>query len=83
VSALAHNPLLEAVECECEDCRFWKLMGPQVDKYRDTKERRESLEILKAVRLAPSLEVCEALLRAEKVHASRLDPEWVKAYGRS
>jgi hypothetical protein len=54
-----------------------------VERYRDTRERRQSLEILKAVRLAPSLEVCEALLRGEKVHPSRLDTRWVKAYGRS
>jgi hypothetical protein len=52
-------------------------------KHRDTKERRESLALLKAIRLAPSLEVCEALLQGEKVHSSRLDPHWVKAYGRS
>lgn len=57
-------------------------MDPILAKYRDSKERRESLYLLRAVQLAPSLETCEALLRGEKVPKSRMDPEWVKAYGR-
>ena len=36
---------------------------------------------LKALRLAPSLDVFEALLRGESVPRSRLDPDWAKAYG--
>lgn len=38
--------------------------------------------LLKAIRLAPTLEICEALLRGEKVPRSKLDPVWLKAYGR-
>ena len=48
---------------------------------RDSVERLESLVVLKNVRLATKLETCEALLRGEKVHRSRLDPEWVRRYG--
>ena len=36
---------------------------------------------LKALRLSPSLDVFEALLRGQSVPKSRLDPKWAKAYG--
>jgi hypothetical protein len=36
----------------------------------------------KAMMLADSLEVCEALLRGESVPVERLRPEWVKRFGR-
>jgi hypothetical protein len=49
--------------------------------YRDSHERRIGLAMLKCVRLAPTLAVCEALMRGEKVPASALDPDWAKAYG--
>ena len=35
-----------------------------------------------AMMLAPSLEVCEALLRGESVPVDRLDQEWVERLGR-
>jgi hypothetical protein len=54
-----------------------------LEKHRDTKERREHLHMIRALRLARDLETFEALLRGEKVPPSRLDPKWVKAYGRS
>jgi len=56
-------------------------LEPILEKYRDTRKRRESLALLKVVRLAPTLEVAEALLRDEKVPRSRLDPKWLKSYG--
>jgi len=56
-------------------------LEPVLVKYRDSKARRESLALIKAVRLAPSLEVCEALLRGERIPVSRFVPEWAKAYG--
>ena len=31
--------------------------------------------------LAPTLEVCSALLGGEAVPVERLDPEWVKRFG--
>lgn len=52
-----------------------------IAKYADTKARRESLFMLKCLRLARDLETFEALLRGEKVPRSRLDPKWAKAYG--
>lgn len=52
-----------------------------LDKFRDTRERRESLVILRALRLGPTLEVGEAILRGERVPVSRLDPYWARAYG--
>jgi hypothetical protein len=62
---------------------FLDALEPHLARYRDTRARRESLELAKIVRLCPTLETCEAWLRGEKVHKSRLDPAWVKAYGRS
>jgi hypothetical protein len=80
MSALEHQPLdLDA--CACEDCRFWRVVEPMLVQYRDTKERRESLFILKCLRLAKDFEAMEALMRGEKVPRSRLDPYWVEAYG--
>lgn len=70
-------PQLEPDETD----RLLYALEPVLAKYRDTKERREAQEILKAVRLAPSLEVCEALLRGEKVPISRFDPQWARKYG--
>ena len=41
----------------------------------------DEIAFLKALRLAPSLEIMEALLRGERVARSGLDPFWVEAYG--
>lgn len=57
------------------------LMEPELAKHRMTRRRRESLMLLRAVRLAPDLETAEELLRTGKAPKSRLDPEWSKAYG--
>jgi len=64
-----------------ETDRLLEALAPVLAKYRDSKERNESLALIRAVRLARSLEVCEALLRGEKVPLSMLDPKWAKAYG--
>jgi hypothetical protein len=42
----------------------------------------EIAALYRAVMLAPTLEVCEALLRDEQVPLSRLDPVWVRKLGR-
>jgi hypothetical protein len=52
-----------------------------MDRFRDSKERRESLALLRAVRLAPDLETCEMILAQGRAPRSRLDPEWARAYG--
>jgi hypothetical protein len=62
------------------DDPFLDALEPLLEKFRDTRERRESLFILKCVRLATSLEVCEALMRGEKVRRSSLDPDWAREY---
>ena len=61
---------------------FLEALEPELAKYRDSRERRESLALLKVVRLAPTLEVAEALLRGEAVPARKLDRHWRLAYGR-
>jgi len=58
------------------------LAALDLERYRDTAERRWALAFMKALRLAgPDLEVMEALCRGEKVPASRLDAHWRRAYG--
>lgn len=54
-----------------------RVVGP----FRNTQARRESLMLLRAVRLARDLETCEELLRTGRAPRSKLDPEWTKAYG--
>ena len=46
----------------------------------DSSERLNSLKLLRAIRLAPTLDICEAILRREPVPRSALDPQWAKAY---
>jgi hypothetical protein len=41
----------------------------------------ETAALYRAVMLAPTLEVCEALLRHEKVPLHKLDPVWVRRLG--
>ena len=57
------------------------LAALELEKHRDTKERRQSLALLRAVRLAKSLDTCEELLRTGRAPKSVLDPVWVKRYG--
>ena len=64
-----------------ETDRLLAAMEPMLARYRDSRERRESLALLRAVRLAPTLETCEEILRTGRVPRSRLDPEWARRYG--
>jgi hypothetical protein len=57
------------------------LLLAMAQRHRNTAERMRSLQLLKAVRLAPRLEICEALLRGERVPRNTLDPNWRRAYG--
>lgn len=67
--------------CDCHTCRLLRVMEPERAHYRSTPEREESLLLLKAIRLSPTLDMCERILRGEPVPKSKLDPEWAKAYG--
>ena len=62
------------------DDPFLDALEPQLARYRDSRARREAQALLAALRLAPSLQVMEALCRGEQVPRSALDPEWVQAY---
>lgn len=68
------------LEDVCPLCNA-KLAQELEEREHDSAERQEAMRVLRAVRLSPSLEICEALLRGEKVPRSRLDPEWVARYG--
>jgi len=61
--------------------RFLEVLEPLLARYRDSAERRLSLALLRAVRLAPDLETCEEILRTGRVPRRRLDPEWARWYG--
>jgi hypothetical protein len=43
---------------------------------------QQTAALYRAIMLAPSLPICEALLRRETVPVGRLDPEWVARLGR-
>jgi hypothetical protein len=47
----------------------------------DAAEREWLRRIFSAVMLATSVEVCDALIRGERVPIERLDPEWVARFG--
>jgi len=48
----------------------------------DTPAQRRWLDRMwKAMMLAPTIDICEALLRGEKVPPSKLRPEWVERFG--
>jgi hypothetical protein len=48
----------------------------------ESAEREASRRLWRAIVLAPTLEVAEALLRGEAVPLDRLDAEWVIRLGR-
>jgi hypothetical protein len=48
----------------------------------DYDDGAELDRVWRAIMLARDLETCKALLRGERVPRSRLDPEWVKRFGR-
>lgn len=71
-----HDP--EAVPWQKRTWEDWEqIHHPSPTK----KERAESLAFLKVLRLAPTLEVAEAMVKGQQVPTSRLDPEWARAYG--
>ena len=43
--------------------------------------RRELARVHRAIMLAPTIEICEALLRGERVPITLLDPVWVAKFG--
>jgi hypothetical protein len=49
---------------------------------RREDEQAGSERLWRAVMLAPSLEVCRALLRGERVPLDHLDAEWLRRFGR-
>lgn len=60
---------------------FLDALEPLLARFRDSRERRESLMLLRAVRLSPDLETCEEIMRTGRVPKNRLDPYWAKRYG--
>jgi hypothetical protein len=53
----------------------------EVVEYELQLSAGETRRAWRAMMLAPTLEVCEALLRGEMVPIDRLDPEWVERFG--
>jgi hypothetical protein len=52
------------------------------ERERRLAARETANRIWRAMMLAPSLEVCEALLRGESIPLDRLDREWSRRFGR-
>lgn len=57
-----------------------RLVAPERAKAR-SRGYQESLLILKALRLCPTLELGEMYLRGEPVPLSMLNQRWARAYG--
>jgi hypothetical protein len=53
----------------------------EVAEYELLPLAEETRRIWRAMMLAPTLEVCEALLRGEAVPVKRFAPDWVKRFG--
>lgn len=49
--------------------------------HQQAEQQRETDLLIKVVRLAPTLDVAEALLRGEPVPLRYLDQRWAKSYG--
>jgi hypothetical protein len=54
----------------------------EVAEYTLASEHEADQRLWRAIRLSPSVDICEALLHGEAVPADRLDPEWVARFGR-
>lgn len=58
-------------------------MNPLLNQLGDYEQRTndETDRIWKAMMLAPTIYLCEALLNGEAVPASQLDPVWLERFG--
>jgi hypothetical protein len=48
----------------------------------DSNERAMTQRIFRAMMLAPTVEICDALIKGEHVPIEQLDAEWVERFGR-
>lgn len=53
----------------------------EVVEYELLPPAEETRRIWRAMMLAPTVEICDALLRGESVPISKLNPDWVKRFG--
>lgn len=60
---------------------FWDVEEIRAQVYDLPVDDRAAAKLLKALRLATSITVLEALLEGQDVPLEQLDPEWAKAYG--
>jgi hypothetical protein len=78
------NPFLSVEERRAdalEDARLAVELDEQTRR-QNVAEREDANRVWRAMMLAPTLEVCEALLAGESVPLERLDAEWTKRFGR-
>jgi hypothetical protein len=54
----------------------------EIIEYTLAPGRDADARLWRAIRLSPSVDICEALLRGEAVPIDRLDAEWVARFGR-
>ena len=60
---------------------FYAGVAALLARAKGRKERGLTARIWRAMMLAPSAEICDALLRGEAVPISKLDPEWARRFG--
>jgi hypothetical protein len=73
-------PAASAWSAEAQDA-FYASVGSLMERARHRAAARAAGRIWRAMMLAPTLEVCGALLCGETVPVERLDPDWVKRFG--
>lgn len=65
---------------EAQDA-FYAEVDALMERARRRADARQPARIWRAMMLAPTLDVCEALLRRETVPIERLHPDWVERFG--
>lgn len=60
------------------------VLGPETERVIaviEERKRRRASRVFKALMLAPTIELGEALLRGERIPVDKLRPEWVQRFG--
>lgn len=77
--AVTRGPLRWQLECAtCTEDELSRWLRCDLTSAHPTGDY--PLAVLRAIRLAPTLEVCQALLRGERVPVRALDPVWARRY---
>ena len=78
--ASSSPPAASAWSGEAQDA-FYTSVAELMERARERAEARAAGLLWRGMMLAPTLEVCKALLCGEAVPIGTLDPDWVKRFG--